>query len=353
MAETSNLTEDQKKFIDSNVSRIPDLIELTRATFMNESLDGRTKEGRAVRAYLIEKGESFNTTKARPAKEVELTKEQENFVREYASDGVNAFQIAKLIFVDENVTPLSKETLVIADFIRSDVPEGLNSEDTARGIEYNPPSSSYAAVKKINQYAGKELTLEKLTKAEEMCIESLLKVLNSPRFVQQISSYTDLGDRNLFEAEMVRACWDKSDLTSDETNLYINVCMDYINLKQIEKQKLKLNDMFNDAEDQADLTIRLTEILKTKSEEYNQCVGRIDRVITKLQGDRSKRLSSKHRETASVLSLVRLFQDEEERKLMVKMAQMQNKLVKKEADRMESLPEWKARVLGINKRDLG
>ena len=45
--------------------------------------------------------------------------------------------------------------------------------------------------------------------------------------------------------------------------------MDYINLRQIDIKKNKVNDMFNETQEQNDLTIRLTEILKTISEEYN------------------------------------------------------------------------------------
>jgi len=110
--------------------------------------------------------------------------------------------------------------------------------------------------------------------------------------------------------------------------------------------------MFDDAEDQQDLTVRLAELLKTKSEEYNQCEKRMESLIQKLQGDRSKRISSKHRENASILSLVQLFQEEEERKVMIMMAEMQKKAAKKEADNLESMPEWKARVLGISKGDV-
>jgi hypothetical protein len=206
-----------------------------------------------------------------------------------------------------------------------------------------------AAVKKINSVSGTKLNQEKLTRHEKLCAENLTNLLSSPRFTSQINSYTSQGDRLLFEAEFTRACWDKPDLTPDEINMYINVCMDYINLKQIEIQKLKLNDMFNAAEEETDLTMRLTEILKTKSEEYNQCVNRIDRAITKLQGDRSKRLQSRQQNTASMLSLVKLFQEEEERNIMIKMAEMQKKIIDEEAERMEAMPEWKARVLGISR----
>jgi phage gpG-like protein len=110
--------------------------------------------------------------------------------------------------------------------------------------------------------------------------------------------------------------------------------------------------MFDDAEEQQDLTVRLAEILKTKSEEYNQCEKRMESLIQKLQGDRSKRIASKQRQNASILALVQLFQEEEERSLMVKMAEMQKKLARKEADKLESMPDWKARVLGISKGDV-
>lgn len=346
------LSDEQKSFIDNNISKITDLIEMTRAVFMDESLDGRTKEGRAVRSYLIKKGEQFSTTKSAPAKKVTLTEEHKEFIKEYSKDGTNAYQIAKIIFPEEDITPLSKQTTVIAGYIREEMPENITAEDSAKGLEYSPPASILSAVKKINKSIGAKLDIEKLTRAETVALEFLKNVLSSPRFLYQINSYSDIFDRNLFEAEFIRACWDKPDLTPDEINLYINVCMDYINLKQIEKQKLKLNEMFNNAEEQTDLSIRLTEILKTKSEEYNQCVGRIDRVITKLQGDRSKRLNSKRQETANVLALVRLFQEEEEREVMVRMAEMQNKLVEKEAERIENMPSWKARVLGISKGDI-
>jgi hypothetical protein len=46
-----------------------------------------------------------------------------------------------------------------------------------------------------------------------------------------------------------------------------------------------------------------------------------------------------------------MFQDEEERANMVKIAEMQRSLVKDEAQRLESMVEWKARILGISLDD--
>jgi hypothetical protein len=58
------------------------------------------------------------------------------------------------------------------------------------------------------------------------------------------------------------------------------------------------------------------------------------------------------KENASFLSIVQLFQEEEERANMVRIAEMQKAAVKKEADRLEGMSEWKARVLGIGREDV-
>jgi hypothetical protein len=47
-----------------------------------------------------------------------------------------------------------------------------------------------------------------------------------------------------------------------------------------------------------------------------------------------------------------MFQDEEERKNMVKIAEMQKQIVSEEANRLESMGEWKARILGLSKDDV-
>jgi hypothetical protein len=173
--------------------------------------------------------------------------------------------------------------------------------------------------------------------------------LSNSRFIKIMNNYTSKDDRNLFEEEFVRLTWDKPDLTADELNLYMNVCKEIINLEVISKHLNKLNDLFEDAQDQNEITVKLAEIIKAKSGEYHQCEGRIETLTKKLQGDRSSRMQNKQKENASILALVQFFQDEEERNNMVKIAEMQKQLVSEEANRLEGMEEWKARILGISK----
>lgn len=346
-----SLTKEQKDYIKSNYKKIPDLIDLTRKVFKDDSLDGRTKEGKLVREYLIECGYQYQTTKVKKVKNIFLTEEEKEFVITSSKDDMNAFQIACLIWPDRQITPLSKETLVVAEHIKTHNTACLRQEDSALGEKYKPPQTMFITCRLINTYTSSNIKHDELTLKNKKCIEQVMKFLSTPRFSQVINNYTDNTDRELFEAEFIRTTWDKPDLTADEINLYINVCIDYVNLKNISKAMEKLNRMFHEAEDQRDMTVRLAELLKTKSDEYNQCEKRMESLINRLNGDRARRIQGRQEENASILSLVELFQDEKERKIMIKMAEMQKQAVEKEANDLESMPEWKARVLGISKGD--
>ena len=72
----------------------------------------------------------------------------------------------------------------------------------------------------------------------------------------------------------------------------------------------------------------------------------------KLQGDRGARLANKQKDTASFLSIVQLFQEEEERQNMVRIVEMQKQVIRKEAEKLEGMAAWKARVLGIGIEDV-
>jgi len=347
------LTQEQQQIVIDNSSKLSDLTELTKLVFPEkENIDGRSKEGRAVRKFLLDNDISYDTKHVYPREDVILSTEQKDFLAQAVGDGMTCMQAASVLFPDERLTHLSKEYLAVLEYIESNENVSTPSSEDAINKKYSPPKAASKIIKKINDYAQKNISEDKLSVMDRKSVESLGAFLASPRFIQVINNYTSQEDRDLFEAEFVRATWDKPDLTSDEINLYINVCMDYIHLKNIQGAINKLNRMFDEAEDQQDLTVRLAELLKTKSEEYNQCEKRMESLIQKLQGDRSKRINSKQQQNANILALVQLFQEEEERKVMIKIAQLHKESALEEAERLESMPDWKARVLGISKEDV-
>ena len=347
-----DLSEDQKEFLRANAAKITSLIDLTRQCFEDDKLDGRSKEGRAVRKFLVENSINFKTTATSRTEDIELTQQQKDFILEQAESGLSSLEIAKIIFPEKNVKSLSNEQRTVLAFIRDVNPDIVPSQDGAALSSYISPKSPSRIIKKINDATGLNLDDTKLNRQKQICIERLGINLNNSRFLKIINNYLNYEDRNLFEHEFIRLTWDKPDLTADEINLYLNVCKEVINLEVVSSHLNKLNDMFDIADDQTEMSVRLAEIIKAKSGEYHQCESRIENLTKKLQGDRAERMKKNQKENASFLSIVQLFQEEEERKTMVRIAEMQKEAIKKEAERLEGMAEWKARVLGISQEDV-
>ena len=183
------LTPELKAKIHEVYNQTPDLIIVTRKVFGNEELDGRTKEGRAVREYLVEQGLKFRTTKKDPEQEIILNDCQKNFIVQN-SKTMTAFQMAKVLFPDKEIsTVLAKECRTIIDYLREYAPDKIKDTESAIGVDYQAPATISIAVNLINKVAAQSLEPNRLSTQQKNCVESYLKFINSPRLVQIINTY--------------------------------------------------------------------------------------------------------------------------------------------------------------------
>ena len=348
-----DLTEEQKEEILKLFKKNPDLMFITRKIFGDETIDGRSKQGRAVRKFLAGQDKKANTSLVPKVEQIHLTKEQKEFLMtDNIEVGMNALEIARLTFKDRDVQPLSIKHRIIVDFLRTYRPEVVDDNEIITKEKWTPPKSINRAIVKINNFCGTRLEELNLQTKQKRLVEQLILYFKSPRFNHFINQYATIADRSLFESEFVRAVWDKPDLTNDELNLYVTVCANYVRQKHIQMRIDKLNALLDDQDNERDITMRLTEIIKATSEELNQCEKRIESLTKDLNGSRTARLKAKGEENGSIFALVEAFQDREERDRMIMMAEMQNKLIEEEADRLESMDDYKARILGISKKEL-
>ena len=342
-----DLTQEQKDLILESFQKDPNIINITKIVFEDQSLDGRSKEGRAVTKFLAKNGLKTKTTKVEKSKEINLTDEQLDSIESMKADGLNTSEIADILF-SKNVVRLSVEWRTVNEIVNQDREEAREEAPSS----YVVPNALSRIIKKINDSTGYGLEENKMSRTQHTCCSRLRINLSNSRFVAIVNNYINSRDKELFEQEFIRLTWDKPDLTPDELNLYMNVCKEIINLELITSHLQKLNDMFESADDQDEMSIRLAEIIKAKSSEYHQCETRIENLTKKLQGDRGARLANKQKDTASFLSIVQLFQEEEERQNMVRIVEMQKQVIKKEAQKLEGMAAWKARVLGIGIEDV-
>ena len=134
------LTAEQKEFIRQNYNKISNLIELTRETFGDDKLDGRTKEGRAVREFLAENNLQYNTTQ-KEKRRYRIFSRAKEFIIQYAKEGMSAYEISKIIFPSINITNLTKEVTEVAKFIEDIDQKLLHPDESAMNARYFPPKS--------------------------------------------------------------------------------------------------------------------------------------------------------------------------------------------------------------------
>lgn len=233
--------------------------------------------------------------------------------------------------------------------------KNFNPEVEARDDIYRPPKASNKIIWKVNAAKHEANLVEgKLNNFQLKCIESLKAYLHNHRFVATINAIRSSEEKNLFESEFINGTWDKPDLNSEELNMYITLCSDYVLLKQIKEQLDLLNDELKDSVQDEDKTIKvaLTEAFGKKASEYDSCAKRIKSLQEALSGARSKRMDSTTRLNSSLSAFVEKWKDEEERRKMILIAKARDIKLANEIDRLDDEAEYIARIMGISKEEI-
>ena len=88
-----------------------------------------------------------------------------------------------LLWTNKEIKKLSKEQRVVADYVKNHHPDFVRADESALGVKYSPPKAISRSIKKINDFAGKELNENKLQIQDKKCAETLMTFLCSPRFL--------------------------------------------------------------------------------------------------------------------------------------------------------------------------
>lgn len=357
MSENITLTEDQKSDIiqewNSRPENPPSLLELINVAFPDKKVDGRSKEGKAVKAFLAEQSIKARAAQDYKHKEIELTDDQKEFIdNNYKM--MTFVEIARVIFANEKITNLNKEAKVVEAYIKEIDPSHDSSEEiNVTHDEYKPPSTFSLTLTKINKYIFDKWDKDNLVAKEKKNVESLLGYMNTYRFIHQINSYTAPTTRELFESSFVRYTCDKNDLTQEEVDQYIVLSSEVVIASNIQHRVEHLNRLLDDAanEDRR-IAMSLVESINTAQNEYHQSVNRQQKLLESLKEKRSDRLKNQLKENASILNLVEMWKSEESRNKMIKLANLRKEAVAEEIENLSTMDEIKARIMGISEDEV-
>lgn len=359
MSEEIILSNQQKETIirewNSRPENPPSLLQLINLAFPDKKVDGRSKEGKAVKAFLADQSIKARAAQEYKHKEIELTDEHKEFIdNNYKM--MTFVEIARVIFANEKITNLNKEAKVVEDYIKQIDPSHDSSEEiNITHDEYKPPSTFSLALSKINKYIYEKWDKEKLTAKEKKNVESLLGYMNTYRFIHQINSYNSTGTRELFESSFVRYTCDKNDLTQEEVDQYIVLSSEVVIASNIQHRVEHLQNLLDDAANDTDgrrIAMSLVEAINTAQNEYHQSVNRQQKLLESLKEKRSDRLKNQLKENASILNLVEMWKSEESRQKMIHLAQLRKESISEEVEKLSSMDEIKARIMGLSEDEV-
>ncbi|NBP00126.1 MAG: hypothetical protein EBU90_08335 [Proteobacteria bacterium] len=351
--------EQQLKLLEawnSRQSNPPSLAELVKIAFNRDDLDGRSKEGKAVKHFLASRQiKPKKSHEYEPKGLIDLDNESKEYISNNCQT-MTGLEMAKILFKNESLTNLSQETRSVLEYMKT-IPTNIkynnNENENIVTDEYKPPRSEERMIAKINKYILDGIDKNKLTHKHKKEINSLIGYMNTYRFSHQINLYDDEKDRDLFESSFIRYTYDKSDLTQEEVDQYIVLSTEVVISSNIQQTINVLQNQIDLAiQEDGKIPMTLVEASNTARKEYNDCVNRQQKLLNDLKVKRSERLSKQVKETASIINLVQMWKEEESRQKLIKMAEIRKQSIEKEIDRLSSMDEIKCKILGISKDEI-
>lgn len=333
----------------------PSLLELIKIAFPDRpELDGRCKEGREIKEFLATRQIKAKGAQVYTPKEIaELTEEQREFIANNVAT-MSAVELGRTLFNNPQLSNLNQEIRSINEYIKTLDNKVVyqNTEEVPTG-EYKSPKTFERMLQRTNRYIHEGIDKDKATAKQKKEINSLIGYVNTYRFSHQINTYKTQTDRELFESSFIRYTHDKADLTQEEVDQYIILSNEVVISSNIQRRSEKLQTLLDESTDNSDetanvkISMSLIEAINTAQNEYNQCVNRQQKLLNDLKEKRSDRLKNQIKENASIINLVQMWKDEDSRVRLIKLAELRKELVKGEIERLSSMDEVKARILGL------
>tara|TARA_Y100000588_G_C14264676_1_gene929303 strand:- start:107 stop:1192 length:1086 start_codon:yes stop_codon:yes gene_type:complete len=354
-----NLTEEQEQAVlnewNSRPENPPSLLELIQAAYPGTELDGRSKEGKAVKTFLA--GHNIQALAAHQyqPKKIELSEEHKEFVRNNFST-MSAVEIARVLFADRNLTNLNQESRAVDEYIKTLNPAiAYDAPTQIPESTYKPPKTQPVIINKVNKFVHEGIDKNKILPSQKKGLQSLIGYLHTYRFLHQINNYEGQTDRELFESSFIRYTYDKHDLTQEEVDQYIVLSTEVVIASNIQRRVERLQQHLDNSTEDTEgrrIAMALVEAINTAQTEYNQCVNRQQKLLESLKEKRSDRLKKQIGETASILNLVEMWKEEKTREKMIKMAELRKQTVKDEIENISTMDEMKAKIMGISEEEI-
>lgn len=320
-----------------------------------QAFDVRSPQGMAVRTFISNRKPQESKQEVKQDNKIDLNDEQKAYI-EVNAFNMSSVEIAKILFKNENLGPLNKESRAVFEYLKDINPARTKYDKTNDFTEegYTPPTSMPQVIARIKRYVPlSRIDSKKLSQREKNAAESLMAYLHTLRFQSQITSFESQRDRELFESEFIRCCYDKSDLTEEEVDQYVVYANEVVISRNIQKSiNTFQNKLEDDSEEDKKLSLTFIEAIGNMRNEYNASIKRQQDLLKDLKGKRSDRIKERMNDNASILNLVQAWKEKEFRDKTIHLAIKRQEILKEEIKNLTDMDEIKARIFGISQEEV-
>ncbi len=323
---------------------------LSIRTIFDEAIPGKRIDGRSEEARLIKKFLAENDFK-KGAVSVRLTDDQKEFISKNL-ELMNPLEIAKIIFENDSLDISKTEYKAVVAYVKSLPPKegkpyAYDSED------FKPPATLSEACLLLNECISLKFNVNLLKPSQKRQLESLINYLSLFSYSTKYNQLEKAAEKRLFQSTFIRYVYDKTDLTEEEVDQYIMVANLKVDAWRQEQLMRVLQNRLASVSGDEDgkISMGLTEALDKVNKNKDNILKSINASLKELVGTRSARIKEKGSNSASILNLVEDVKKEETRKKFAQMLMARNSKLDSEIEKIASMDEIRARILGIGKEE--
>lgn len=336
------LNNEQKVLIlkrwETNQEDPPSIEELCELAFPGKNFDGRSKQGREIKKYLLEHDLKPKTkTEYSPKGLLILKLEEQEFIKN--NPNMKGAEIASALWNKPFFANNSIEVRTILNYQKELEESGQYkkiTDDDETTEEFRPPKTIEQAAARINRNIhSANYDSKKLTPTQKKQCQMLISYMHNPRFVHHMGLTVNADDRALFQNTFVKYIYDKTDLSQEDLDQYLALANEAVAESSIKRTILMLEKEQEKAiQETGRIQMNIVDAIKTSRDEYNACRNRQDKLYKALEIERSKRLNERVGPQFTLLSIVESMKMEESRKTMILEAEKRNEKLKGEIKRL-------------------
>ena len=347
------LTDAEKQAVlDAWNSGIHDIMGIMHRIW-GRMYDGRSKKGRYVKQLLAENQKDGTVKGDEPKKMslVALTDSNREFIIAH-SNKLNSMEMARTIFNDDTLGPLTAEVRVVRQFLETIAPKATALSDDDLG-GYVPPRSEDQALARIAKYAHEPIVKDTMTPHQKEWVRRLICYMHTHRFVFEMANMTTPEERILFESSFVKYTYNKPDLTEEDIDLYITMCSNIVSTHRMKQELVQWSAMQDESmRTDSKIPMAIVEITGKLRTDIDAMEKRQTTMVHDLTTKRSKRMDGASQNKNSILNLLANFQEHNKRKQIIELVEARRSRVKEEKNRLANMEEFRSEILGLKGEEI-